>query len=515
MLAKSGSSTYWMHRDHAGSRTQPPPDYRWVHKTTREERDSDPGDPETWRRINLWRGHAYFYDADAVREEASDVSLVRIAQPNFAQQTGGPKDYGTTGVNASRSMRRTLENFAANPGRNLRNVWTIATAPFSDWGETVRQVRVARDAGVDGMKRKASPDCPAHGDHPAPAANADDDAHADGSLSHIARNGGRLVQEQAGGFAPTGPHHMLMNERQSSDLPLLGYGPSAMLHSNRSHRTDLAPATSPACSAAAETDDGTARTSEPQVSVGSADRTLRSNSEPGDLGGSPSNRTASRIAHTPGEQALSSASDPSLCTCEWYIEKTEKTSHFATFPPELAARCIKAGSSERGCCAACGAPWVRVTETTRTKDLTRHTGRAAVGCDDRTDSDWPRMIATATTTGWSPSCRCRSDACDAPYQVEPCTVLDPFSGAGTALLVADRLGRDAVGIDLSHAYVEMTKERLHADCPLFMDIGPSPPPAEDPEDARMADLFDVAADQSLIGRGCRYRMAGSTGRLAR
>jgi hypothetical protein len=125
------------------------------------------------------------------------------------------------------------------------------------------------------------------------------------------------------------------------------------------------------------------------------------------------------------------------------------------------------------------------------------------------------MIATATTTGWSPSCRCRSDACDAPYQVEPCTVLDPFSGAGTALLVADRLGRDAVGIDLSHAYVEMTKERLHADCPLFMDIGPSPPPAEDPEDARMADLFDVAADQSLIGRGCRYRMAGSTGRLAR
>jgi hypothetical protein len=33
--------------------------------------------------------------------------------------------------------------------------------------------------------------------------------------------------------------------------------------------------------------------------------------------------------------------------------------HFATFPPELAERCIKAGTSEKGCCANCGAPWVR------------------------------------------------------------------------------------------------------------------------------------------------------------
>jgi hypothetical protein len=75
-----------------------------------------------------------------------------------------------------------------------------------------------------------------------------------------------------------------------------------------------------------------------------------------------------------------------------------------------------------------------------------------------------------------------------------CRGLNPFSGAGTALLVADRLGRDAIGIDLSHAYVGMTKERLHADCPLFMAFEPSPPPAEDPEDERMADLFAEAAD---------------------
>ena len=75
----------------------------------------------------------------------------------------------------------------------------------------------------------------------------------------------------------------------------------------------------------------------------------------------------------------------------------------------------------------------------------------------------------------------------------PCTVLDPFSGAGTALLVADRLGRHAIGIDLSHAYVDMARERLQADCPLFAEITDAPV-AEPPEDARLVDLFSYAAD---------------------
>ena len=33
--------------------------------------------------------------------------------------------------------------------------------------------------------------------------------------------------------------------------------------------------------------------------------------------------------------------------------------HFATFPPKLIAPCVAAGTSERGVCAACGAPQVR------------------------------------------------------------------------------------------------------------------------------------------------------------
>ena len=34
--------------------------------------------------------------------------------------------------------------------------------------------------------------------------------------------------------------------------------------------------------------------------------------------------------------------------------------HFATFPPKLIEPCILAGTSEKGACAECGAPWERV-----------------------------------------------------------------------------------------------------------------------------------------------------------
>lgn len=177
----------------------------------------------------------------------------------------------------------------------------------------------------------------------------------------------------------------------------------------------------------------------------------------------------------------------SSCCCEWYIEKTEKTSHFATFPPELAERCIKAGTSERGCCAQCGKPWVRQSDTSYERNRHGHSGRTdASGSNGWDGGGYPNLRRVSTTTGWSSGCQCNAE-------VAPCVVLDPFSGAGTSGLVADRLGRDAVMIDLNHQYVEMARERLQRDCPLFADITDAPVP-EPPEDERMADLFAEAAE---------------------
>jgi DNA modification methylase len=59
-----------------------------------------------------------------------------------------------------------------------------------------------------------------------------------------------------------------------------------------------------------------------------------------------------------------------------------------------------------------------------------------------------------------------------PALIEPCilagcpvggTVLDPFGGAGTTGLVADRHGRDAILIELNPSYAEMARKRIEAD----------------------------------------------------
>ena len=66
-----------------------------------------------------------------------------------------------------------------------------------------------------------------------------------------------------------------------------------------------------------------------------------------------------------------------------------------------------------------------------------------------------------------------------PALIEPCiragcpvggTVLDPFGGAGTTGLVADRLQRNAVLIELNPAYAAMGERRIVGDSPLFVEI---------------------------------------------
>ena len=63
--------------------------------------------------------------------------------------------------------------------------------------------------------------------------------------------------------------------------------------------------------------------------------------------------------------------------------------------------------------------------------------------------------------------------------VEPCikagcpvggTVLDPFGGSGTVGLVADRLQRNAILIELNPDYADMARNRVSRDAPLFAAI---------------------------------------------
>lgn len=63
-----------------------------------------------------------------------------------------------------------------------------------------------------------------------------------------------------------------------------------------------------------------------------------------------------------------------------------------------------------------------------------------------------------------------------PALVEPCilagcpkggTVLDPFGGAGTTGMVADRLGRNSILIELNPEYAEMAERRISGDAGMF------------------------------------------------
>lgn len=190
LFAKSGTAQYWTHRDFNGVRRKPKPDYRYVHADghevkeepanwrtsiitcpvcngaveVREERPIDGlfdgftalaiypcprcgsqpieepqydegherqrqpprGKVWEWRKVNLWRGHDYFYDADAVREKYQPASIERCryetnkfgAQPNDEMARLGK---GKRGGNPGTMVE-------LNPaGRNLRSVWTITT----------------------------------------------------------------------------------------------------------------------------------------------------------------------------------------------------------------------------------------------------------------------------------------------------------------------------------------------------------------------------------------------------
>jgi len=57
--------------------------------------------------------------------------------------------------------------------------------------------------------------------------------------------------------------------------------------------------------------------------------------------------------------------------------------------------------------------------------------------------------------------------------MRPCTVLDPFAGAGTVGLVADQLQRDAILIEISEDYAAMARDRIYGDSPLFSDVSVS------------------------------------------
>jgi hypothetical protein len=81
--------------------------------------------------------------------------------------------------------------------------------------------------------------------------------------------------------------------------------------------------------------------------------------------------------------------------------------HFATFPEELARRCIAAGTSERGKCPECGAPWVREVEREGIDVPRGNEPHLRRDPGNTLDRDIPTHYKPKITLlGWKPSCSC-------------------------------------------------------------------------------------------------------------
>jgi DNA modification methylase len=97
--------------------------------------------------------------------------------------------------------------------------------------------------------------------------------------------------------------------------------------------------------------------------------------------------------------------------------------HFATFPESLVEQPMLASVPER-VCGRCGVPWIRT----------------------HGDSVLGKLRA---------SCNCDGDTV-------PGIVLDPFMGSGTVGMVATRLRRDWLGIELNPQFADMAESRISA-----------------------------------------------------
>jgi hypothetical protein len=141
--------------------------------------------------------------------------------------------------------------------------------------------------------------------------------------------------------------------------------------------------------------------------------------------------------------------------------KPYKGAHFAVWPQALVEPMIRAGSSEHGVCADCGAPWEKELQSSTPGnpknvstggDPSRNDGGSRI--KDPTGKGG-NVLATVRRAGaWQPSCNCTGRMIARP------TVLDPFSGSATTGMVALQEGRNYIGLDLNPHYLPLAEARV-------------------------------------------------------
>lgn len=179
---------------------------------------------------------------------------------------------------------------------------------------------------------------------------------------------------------------------------------------------------------------------EPHASRTTAKPSERTRRYQGGNGGLGKLKAAGRVGHLLGKNPGD----------VWRLPKaTYRGAHFATFPEALVERPILATVPER-ICVQCDRPWrrpVRVRRIVRSRRPahapSKHVRRYASSYDVIRERGELRR-------------------CDCFAPTRRGIVLDPFFGTGTVGVVAKRLGRDWLGIELNPTYVRMAEARLES-----------------------------------------------------
>ena len=141
----------------------------------------------------------------------------------------------------------------------------------------------------------------------------------------------------------------------------------------------------------------------------------------------------------------------------WSIPtKPFKGAHFAVFPAALIDPIIKAGCPE-WLCSKCGKPREKRWKTTPPEggyDYARNVGGRTDGYSTRLGKNYR---ANYDFIGWS-DCGCGEKWIGG-------VVLDPFCGSGTTCLVAKKLRRQWIGIEINPEYVEIANKRIDEQSP--------------------------------------------------
>jgi site-specific DNA-methyltransferase (adenine-specific) len=347
-----------------------------------------------------------------------------------------------------------------NPlGRNKRCVWTIPTQPFSEWAKTYRLVRAEQDGTCDGRIHIASPNCQEHGGLFDLWTMLFGDVRGDDVLSRISHIYDYLCQVQPADFVPTVTPHVYYCGRYNWDYLLRQCFPSATDRNSESHKKAHALLTNPSYRLYAQRLD---RIVHILVSHGLSETSrgiYESNTWPVDLDARLLGEMFFRIVDKPSFQKLLNNNN---CKCGLYHIKTEKTSHFATFPEKLVEPMIKAGCPEF-ICTKCGKAREKVWDikTMRSTDkwsqVDRIGERGAGGGHNIGIMGGP---ALAKFREENPPKFIGYTDCGCGAEFVPGVVWDPFVGSGTTLQVAARLNRNYGGSEIKQEYIEMAERRI-------------------------------------------------------